>query len=142
MAIGAAGIASHAAEYAAKMYELSQSTGVNVETLSGFSFAAKAVGLDTETLATGLERMTKSAFAAATAPAGAVNAYTRLGVAVRDSQNNIRPAEDLLLDLSAKFANMPDGILKSATALQIFGKGGDALIPFLNKGPGLDEGAR
>ena len=135
MAIGAAGIASHAAESAAKMYELSQSTGVNVETLSGFSFAAKAVGLDTETLATGLERMSKSAFAAATAPAGAVNAYTRLGVAVRDSSNNIRPAEDLLLDLSAKFANMPDGILKSATALQIFGKGGDALIPFMNKGP-------
>jgi hypothetical protein len=91
LAIGAAGIASHAAESAAKMYELSQSTGVNIETLSGFSYAAKTVGLDTQTLALGLERMSKSAFAAATAPAGASNAYTRLGVSVREAGGNIRP---------------------------------------------------
>jgi hypothetical protein len=135
-ALGASaiGIASHAAESAAKMYELSQSTGVNIETLSGFSFAAKTVGLDTQTLALGLEKMSKSAFAAATAPAGAANAYTRLGVSVRDAGDNIRPTDAILLDLADKFASMPDGIQKSALAIQIFGKGGDAMIPFLNKG--------
>jgi hypothetical protein len=134
MAIGAAGIASHAAESAAKMYELAQSTGVNIETLSGFSFLAKTVGVDTQTLAMGLERMSKSAFAAATAPAGATNAYTRLGVAVRDAAGNIRPADAILLDLADKFSKMPDGVEKSADAIAIFGRSGDLMIPFLNKG--------
>jgi hypothetical protein len=134
MAIGAAGIASHAAESAAKMYELAQSTGVNVETLSAFSFAAKTVGVDTQTLALGLERMSKSAFAAATAPAGATNAYTRLGIAVRDAAGNIRPADAIILDIADKFSKMPDGIEKSADAIAFFGRSGDAMIPFLNKG--------
>ena len=134
LGISALGLAAHAAEGAAKMYELAQSTGVAVPTLSGLSFAAKAVGVDMETLATGLERMSKSAFAAATAPAGATNAYSRLGISVRDAAGNIRPAEDLFLDLAHKFSDMPDGVEKTAAAMQIFGRGGAALIPVLNQG--------
>ena len=140
VAMGAAGLsaialANQTAESVAKTYELAQATGVNVEALSALSFAAKQAGVDQETLARGLERMSKSAFAAATAPAGAINAYTRLGVSVKDAAGNIRPTEDLLVDLSSKFASMPDGILKTAEALNIFGKGGASLISFLDQGP-------
>ena len=130
----ALGVAAEAAEAAAKMYQLAQSTGVPVSTLSALGFAARAAGVDVQQLALGLEKMSKSAFAAATAPAGAANAYTRLGVAVRDVAGNIRPAQDILLDLADKFSKMPDGVEKSADAIQIFGKSGDAMIPFLNKG--------
>ena len=128
------GIAMHAAEAAAKMNQLAQATGVPVATLSGLSFAAKAVDVDTQTLATGLERMSKSAEAAATAPAGATSAYSRLGVALRDSSGSIRPAQALFIDLANKFASMPDGVEKTALAMQIFGRGGAALIPVLNQG--------
>src|ERR1700741_2004858 len=46
LAIGAgiAGIAVHAADSSAKLHELSQSTGVSVETLSRFQFIAKQTG--------------------------------------------------------------------------------------------------
>lgn len=132
--IAAIGLAAHTAESAAKMHELAQSTGVPIGTLSGLSFAAKAAGVDIETLATGLERMSKSVFAAATAPAGATNAYTRLGVSIRDAGGNIRPTQDIFVDLADQFSKMPDGIEKTAAAMQIFGRGGAALIPVLNEG--------
>jgi hypothetical protein len=132
--IAAIGLAAHTAESAAKMHELAQSTGVPISALSGLSFAAKAVGVDVETLATGLERMSKSAFAASVAPAGATNAYTRLGVSIRDTSGNLRPAQDIFADLADKFSKMPDGIEKTAAAMQIFGRGGAALIPVLNEG--------
>jgi len=134
IAAGAIGIALHAAESAAKLNQLSQATGVSVEALSGLGFVAKQVGVDQQTLAQGLDRMSKSAFAAATAPAGAVNAYTRLGIAVRDSSGQIRSTEAIFADLAAKFAAMPDGITKSALAMQIFGRGGAEIIPVLNLG--------
>jgi hypothetical protein len=132
--IAAIGLAAHTAESAAKMHELAQSAGVPISALSGLSFAAKAVGVDVETLATGLERMSKSAFAASVAPSGATNAYTRLGVSIRDTSGNLRPAQDIFADLAEKFSRMPDGIEKTADAYQIFGRGGAVLIPVLNQG--------
>ena len=140
VAAGAIGVALHTAESTAKLNQLSQATGVSVEALSGLGFVSKQVGVDQETLATGLERMSKLAFAAATAPAGAVNAYTRLGVAVRDASGQIRSTESIFTDLAAKFAAMPDGISKSALAMQIFGCGGAAMIPVLNLGRAGVEG--
>ena len=131
---GAIGVALHVAESAAKLHELSQSTGVSVEALSGFSFVAKQTGVDTQVMATGLERLSKSAFAAAAAPAGAVNAYSRLGISVRDSGGNIRSVESIFEDVADRFAKMPDGVAKSALAMQIFGRSGAELIPILNSG--------
>jgi hypothetical protein len=134
IAIGAAGIASHAAESASKMYDLSQQTGVSVETLSRFAFAAKQSGVDSGAMQLGLERLSKSAYAAATAPAGAANAYTRLGVAVRDAAGDLRPVQDIALDIADKFSKMPNGVAKTALAFQILGRSGAELIPFFNEG--------
>lgn len=131
---GAIAIALHTAESAAKLHELSQSTGVSVEALSGFGFVAKETGVDTQTMTTGLERLSKSAFAAAAGPAGAVTAYSRLGISIRDSGGQLRSVESIFTDVAAKFASMPDGVAKSALAMQIFGRSGAELIPVLNSG--------
>jgi hypothetical protein len=46
----------------------------------------------------------------------------------------IRPTEQVLLDLADKFSVMPDGADKAALAVKLFGKEGLAIIPFLNQG--------
>jgi hypothetical protein len=128
------GIAVHAAENANKIYEMSQKTGVAVETLSAFSAVGKIFGVNAEEMGKALEKMNKSAFAAASASDGAKTAYGRLGIAVKDANGQLRPTSDLLLDVSEKFSNMPDGVAKTAYAMQIFGKAGADMIPFLNEG--------
>jgi tail tape-measure protein len=138
-AVGAAGaaaigLATHMAGSAAEMYEMSQATGVSIETLSGFEYVAKQSGVSSEAMTKGLEKLSKSIFTAATAAPGTVNAFTRLGVSVRDSEGNIRDAGAVMTDLAGKFAAMQDGSVKTALAIQLFGRGGAALVPLLNEG--------
>jgi lambda family phage tail tape measure protein len=131
---GAIALALHTAESAAKLGELSQITGVSTEALSGLGFAAKQSGVDQESMTKGLEKLNKAIFAAATAPAGAVNAFTRLGVSVKGADGQIRGTEDIFADLAGKFSGLEDGPTKGALAIQLFGKAGAELIPVLNQG--------
>lgn len=128
------GLAAHAAETAEKLYSLSQATGVSVETLSGLSQVAKINGIEVEQLAKGLERMGKSAFAAAEAGPKTKNAYRELGIEVRDASGHMRDQADIFEDVATKFSTMQNGAEKTALAMQIFGKSGADLIPVLNRG--------
>lgn len=128
------GIAIHATKGADEIYEMSQKTGIAVSTLSKFTEVGKLVGIETETMTKSIEKMNKSAYAASTAPAEASNAYTKLGVAVRDASGELKTPDALLLELADKFSKMHNGVAKTALAMQIFGRGGAELIPFLNKG--------
>lgn len=137
---GAVGMAMHSINAAAALGRLSQQTGVSVEALSGLGFAAKRSGLDQESFVAALGKMNKAVFAAITAPDDAKNAFTRLGVSVKDSAGNVRSTESIFTDLAEKFSKLPDGPVKSALAMQLFGKSGAQLIPMLNKGSaGINE---
>jgi hypothetical protein len=61
-------------------------------------------------------------------------ALNALGVSATDVHGQIRPTEQVLLDLADKFSAMPDGADKAALAVKLFGKEGLAIIPFLNQG--------
>src|SRR3546814_2755066 len=49
-------------------------------------------------------------------------ALQALGVAATDAHGQIRPTEQVLLDLAEKFADMPDGADKAALAIKLFGR--------------------
>jgi hypothetical protein len=133
-ALALVGIAVSAAKGAAELYDLSMKTGVSVETLSRLSFAAKESGVSQEQLAKGLEKLGKSAFAAATATSTTVTPFQRLGISVKDANNQIKDSETLLTELADKFSKMPDGPTKTALAMQIFSKSGADMIPLLDRG--------
>jgi hypothetical protein len=132
--LAGAGIALFAANAANEMFELSEKTGVSTESLSRFGYAASLNGINTETMGRSLEKLNKSIYAAASAPAGAVNAFTRLGVSLKDSEGNLRSSEDVLLDLSEKFKALPEGPERGALAMQLFGRAGAEMVPFLIQG--------
>jgi len=119
---------------AAQFHDLSQSTGVTVETLSSLAVAAKTAGLDTQTLATLLGKLAKNMFQAAAGSKEQAQAFQRLGVQVRDSSGGLRSIEDVLGDVAERFVAMEDGAGKTALAMQLFGKSGMAMIPLLNEG--------
>lgn len=132
--IGALAAAASFAETADRLHELSQATGVSVEALSSLQPIAAADGISIEMLAGGMEKMSRAAVAAALASPKASNGFTELGVAVKNADGTIRSAQSIFDDLSTKFANMPDGPLKTAEAIKIFGRAGANLIPLLNEG--------
>lgn len=66
--------------------------------------------------------------------AAAKDAFKKLGIELRNQDGTVRSSTAILLDIANKFKAMPDGVEKTALALQLFGKSGADMIPVLNKG--------
>lgn len=120
--------------------KLSQKVGVTVESLSALQYAAKLSDVSNEQLATGLARLARAASDAGAGSKETAEAFQAIGVAVKDSQGNLRGTEELLLDIADRFEKMEDGAGKTAIAMRLFGRAGADLIPFLNAGrSGFEE---
>jgi hypothetical protein len=122
-------------ELAQQLQVLHEKTGITVEDLSRLRYAANLSEVSSESLTMGLQRMARAAENAAKGGANpAAEAFKTLGVAAADGSNRLRPMSDILLDMAEKFKDMPDGTTKAALAMDIFGRSGADLIPFLNRG--------
>jgi hypothetical protein len=60
--------------------------------------------------------------------------FAALGVKVTDTSGRVRDSGEVMSELATKFAGLKDGASKSALAIEVFGKTGAQLIPFLNEG--------
>jgi hypothetical protein len=135
LSVGALVAAGRAAlNTADDLAKLAQKTGLSVESLSLLKPIAEQAGVSLEGLAKGMQRLATSMIEAAGGSQAQAEVFRRLGVSVTDAAGQIRPTEQVLLDLSDAFASMPDGAEKSALAVRLFGKSGVELIPFLNQG--------
>jgi len=114
--------------------KMAQKTGISIESLSLLKPIAEQSGVSIQALGTGLKKLASNMVSAAGGSKESAAAFTRVGVAVKDATGQIRPTEQVLLDLADKFQQMPDGAEKSALAVQLFGKAGVDMIPFLNQG--------
>jgi hypothetical protein len=129
------GFSKSLVDSADNLYKMAQSTGVSVEALSQLKHAIELSGGDVESLSKGLLKLSKAAVEAGTNVDGTTaQAFRDLGIAVKDAEGNIRPTEELMMDLADVFERSEDGPTKAAAAMQLFGKSGAQLIPFLNAG--------
>ncbi|MHB1098249.1 MAG: phage tail tape measure C-terminal domain-containing protein [Burkholderiales bacterium] len=119
---------------AAHLYNLSQSSGVSAESLSRLSVASRMTGVDVDALALGMQRLSKNAMEASSGSGNAAAAFKALGISVLDSSGRLKGADDLMREISEKFAEMEDGAGKTALSIALFGRSGAALIPMLNRG--------
>jgi hypothetical protein len=117
-----------------EMSKAAQSAGVTVEALSGLKYAADLAGVSFEGLQTGLKKLNTNIFEANQGSKSQAEAFKMLGISVKDAEGNLKSADGVLVELAERFSKMPDGVEKSALAVQIFGKAGTDLIPLLNSG--------
>lgn len=110
---------------AAALDDLSQKTGIAVESLSRLQYAAGLEGV--EDLGASLDKLAKNI---------ATNSelFEALGIKTKNAKGELRTTEDVLLDLAELFSKSADGTRKQAIALEALGKTGTTLIPFLNRG--------
>lgn len=126
-----------AIETADQMGKMAQKVGLSVESLSALTAQAKLSNVGTDELQAGLSRLARTAADAATGNKQSAAAFAALGVAVKDSNGNVKTTEQLFGELAGKFASYRDGVVKTADAQAFFGKSGAQLIPLLNE---LGEG--
>lgn len=129
--VGLASMAKGAIDAADDMNDLSQKTGVSVEQLSRFKQAADASGTSIEGVGNSMVKLNRNL---ATGNAGAANALRDLGISATDASGALKSADQIMLEVADRFAAMPDGAQKSASAMALFGKSGADMVPLLNGG--------
>ena len=117
-----------------EMGEQAMMAGVSVTELSKLSYAASLAGVGNETLVTGLERMNKSALSAAEGNKQLQAAFRLVLGDGKAFDDVIKTGHVSLETLADGFAKIQDPQEKSALAMQLFSRGGAALIPILNEG--------
>jgi len=131
---GLTAFASKSINAADNLNDLSQRTGVAVESLSRFGAAAADSGSSIEGVAKGMGQLAKRVADTGKSGEAIRTTLQGMGISATDANGKIRSLDDLMLDIADRFSKMPDGAEKSALAMRLFGKAGTELIPMLNQG--------
>ncbi len=117
-----------------QLSKMAQKVGVSTESLSTLKYAASISGVELEKLQTGLVRLSRNAMDVQLGLKTASEGFDALGISVKNAAGDFKTTEELLKEIATKFAQMPDGITKTALATKLFGRAGAELIPMLNLG--------
>jgi hypothetical protein len=114
--------------------KLSQRVAIGAETLSGYKVAADLSGVSLQDFGTSLQIASRNIVEASRGTGAAADAFDALGIRVTDGAGKLKTAEQVMLEVADKFAQMEDGAQKTALAMDIFGRSGASMIPLLNQG--------
>lgn len=133
-AVAFAAMGKAAIEHADKLDEMSQMTGMSAASLSQLEYAAKFSNLAVEDLVKGSAKLSKAMAASAKSTDNSQDAFAKLGIKIKNTDGTLRSTEDVLLEIADRFSKMENGSTKAALAMELLGKSGTAMIPFLNEG--------
>lgn len=137
VAIGATSVVAlrdfvtHTLEAAAALQGLSEQTGASTTALSGFTPVATISGTAIEAIGANLAKLSKGLAGVDDETAGATKALQFLGIRAKDASGNLRDPAEVMNDVALKLAEFEDGAGKTAIAMELFGKSGATMLPFL-----------
>lgn len=136
MAGGAAlfAMAKSTADFGEEALKGAQKSGQTVQTFTALSYAARLADIEQQQLIVGLKSLSQNMVEAAQRMGDGEALFRRLGVSAVTASGQLRPTEQVLLDLADVFAQSADGAGKTEAAVKLFGKAGLELVPFLNQG--------
>lgn len=122
-------------EEADNLDELSMTIGVSTDALQELAYAGSFSSLGLDAMAQSLGFLQKNLLAAKEGSKETEEVFHRLGVPIRDVTGNLRASDAVLMDVAEAFAS---GLVpkseRAAVAMQIFGKSGKQMVPFLLDG--------
>jgi hypothetical protein len=125
LAEGATALANFTAQggaYADEVLTMSTNTHIATEDLQAYMYAAELVDVSTETLTSSMARNVRSMNSAANGTGAVADAYAALGVAVTDSDGNLRDSQTVYWELIDALGQVDDYTQRDALSMQIFGR--------------------
>jgi|GEM_PF-3261782 len=132
MVAGLIGTAKVFADTGAALSDMSQRTGVTVESLSALQYAAGQSGTSLEKLEDSLKDLSKNLVEAGQGNQGIVDTLTQLGVSLNSLQG--LNTEQQFLKMADALSKVPDVGTRAAIAMKLFGEGGRQLLPLMAGG--------
>lgn len=127
-------MAVDSAAYADEMITQSTVTGMSVESLQAYSYAADLVDVSLDTLTGSMAKQVKSMSSARDGSKSMQEAYDKLGVSVANSDGTLRDSETVYWETIDALGKMQEGAERDALAMQIFGKSAQELNPLISQG--------
>ena len=121
-------------EGATHLENTAEKLGLTTDALQRFAYAADKAGVDADSSAQSLGKLNKSIGEAVNGGGEAGDAFTKLGVQVKDAQGKVRSVEDVLLDVADGFKGLGSQQERAAYSTKIFGREGQSLLPVLSQG--------
>lgn len=119
---------------------LAREIGVTTTEASRLTAAFGRVGISTDQARSSFGIFAKNIVAANEAIDKTSTGFGKLGVSIKDAQGKQKTFNELLFEVADKFKQLPDGIDKTALALELFGRSGRDMIKVLNLGSqGIQE---
>jgi hypothetical protein len=119
-------------EFGDTVDKISARTGASAEFISALGFAAEQSGADMATLEKAIIGQQRTLNDMNQGLKTAIDAYKALGLTAKDFEG--LNTEESFLKIAQKLSEIEDPSLKAATALEIFGKAGQKLIPLISGG--------
>lgn len=134
-AVGAAAISCvrDVADYADELQTLSAQTGVSIQTLQEWNYAADMIDTDFNTMTSALAKLEKTM-------ANTPEVFRELGVNIEDASGHMRNAEDVFYETIDALGQIENATEQDQMAMQVFGKSAQELTGVINAGSsGLKE---
>lgn len=119
---------------ASQIDKFSKQTGIAREEMQALGYAAQQEHASIEQLNMGLVRLSRYMLDTSQGTGEARRAFEALGISVIDSEGNLRKSSDVLLEIADRFKDMTNETEISALAMQLFGRSGAEIVPFLRMG--------
>ncbi len=123
-----------AAEYADEIMELSAQTSISTEKLQEYKYMASLTDTSLETITGSMTKLTKTMFNAQGGSKSAVESFESLGIAVTDSNGELRSADSVFQEAITALGQISNETERDALAMQIFGKSAKDLNPLIEAG--------
>jgi len=118
-------------ESAAALQDLAEQSGSIANALAGIVPVATISGASIESVGGSLVKLAKGLAGVDDETAGATKALQFLGIRAKDASGNLRDPAEVMNDVALKLAQFEDGAGKTAIAIELFGKSGATMLPFL-----------
>lgn len=113
--------------------DMAQRSGLAVESVTRLKFIAEQSGVEFNSLATGIKTFQKGLSEASIGSSTATRAFAQVRIEVDNIRN--LPLEEQLRAIAAGFERVRNPADQTRIAMDLFGKAGAELVPFLNQGP-------
>jgi hypothetical protein len=128
------GMARNVASSLNEIERMSKLSGLSTDTFQKMAYAANMTDVNIESLSTGMKILAGHMDDVAKGNEQARILFESIGLSTIDTSGKMKSFDTILGDLADRFKSMPDGVQKVALAVDLFGRSGQELIPFLNQG--------
>jgi hypothetical protein len=109
-------------------------TGVSLELLQAWQYAAPLIDVSVDTIAGSLTKLTRSMADARAGNEATSETFARLGVAITNNDGSLRSAQDVFYDVIDALGRIENSTERDALAMDLLGKSAQDLNPLIEAG--------